>query len=125
MVLLSIVLSIMLVLQVTFAPYINPPNVPEGIRLSPPDLIEVACSSFELLILLAGYIRFTTPATTASDILTAIAAMLSLFGPPAYAIYSRRAHSEWYETTEGEGKSSPVKMVVNPVTEETSEDVME
>eukprot|EP01043_Picozoa_sp_COSAG02_P043661 COSAG02_NODE_3824_length_6185_cov_2.094808_3_plen_169_part_00 len=121
MALLSIVLSVMLVLQLTFAPYINPPNAPENLRLSPPDLIEVACTTLELVMLLAGYIRFTTPVGIASDILTTIAAALALIGPPAYAMYSRRVHKEWYVYDDVDAEDGSVQ-TDNPLSKETCVD---
>lgn len=121
MVLLSILLLVMLALQLRFAPYRNPPNAPDNLRLSPPDCAEVACTTLELLILFAGYIRFTNPSTTASDIITAVAAILSLFGPPVYALHSRRVHSEWYKMEVISEDEERVKQP-NPMQEETTEE---
>ena len=105
MILLGIVLALMLALQLTFAPYINPPYAPEGLRFSPPDLTEVVCTVMELVILFAGWVRFTNPSTTVSDVFTIMAALLSLFGPPGFAYYSRTAHKDWYEDPAADGNA--------------------
>ena len=89
-----------LVFVLVFSPYQNPPNAPPQLKYSPTDIGEIVCIVLEMLIVVCGFMRFTSASDTSSDIMVGTAALLSLVVPPLLMAYSLKHHKHWYELNE-------------------------